>query len=178
MPCDVDDALVGVRHPAIEEGADAGMLRLPHLVARAEELDPAVEEHRDAVGDRVRRGQVVRHDDHRDAEHRIELGDQVVDLGRGDRIEGPPDGSSNSTMSGSSAIARAMARRRLRMPPDKLAGSCSAACRSPTMSSFMRATWRTTAPGSVVFSRQRERDVLLDAEAAEQRAALERQPPS
>jgi len=64
----------------------------------------------------------------------------------------PTKGSSYSTTMGSSTIARASATR-LAMPPESSSGISRQAPRSPTSSSFIKTTSRTSASGRSVCSR-------------------------
>ena len=63
-------------------------------------------DHDAAVGDGEDTGQLVRHNDDRSAEALVELQDELVELGGGDRVEAGR-GSSKNRIAGSSASARA-----------------------------------------------------------------------
>src|ERR1051325_7574835 len=71
----------------LEELAEDGMVGVARVVHRPHPLEDALVQERDAVADGERALDVVRHDDGRYVQLRLQVDDHLVDLLRGDRVE-------------------------------------------------------------------------------------------
>src|SRR5579862_5154206 len=67
-------------------GVDPGMV-VREMLRQSADADLLVDQHRDAVADREQRIEVVRHQKHGEIEAGLQIADQLVEIGGGDRIK-------------------------------------------------------------------------------------------
>ena len=157
-------------------GAHPGILVFQMLRQGTDSYFP-VDQHGDAVADREQRVQIVRDEEHGQPEAGLQIADQPVELGSGDRIE-----------AGGRLVEKqdlGIERQRPR-EPGPLAHSARQLRRELLGGPFGQADQRDLAGRDLVHQRLRHRtvlaqrhlDVLHDGQRAEQRAVLEQHAPA